>query len=263
MTLDALEKQTIRDQIEVIVVSDGSDPSTAALFSTPKWNLKLSFFEIGKSHQGKARNVGIDEAVGRYALFIGDDIFLAEDACEKHLAALTKHKEPTAVLGFTTWDPSVGITPVMTWLEKSGWQFGYPFIHKHRHGFLPKAEQHSFTYTSNISVPMSVARQHTFLEQVKHYGWEDIEWGQRLKVAGIPVYYEPDAKALHHHKITMEDSLKRMEILGKSVNHIELLSEELKIRPAGMKLLGYRITALLPTMSGRHRKAFLKGLDSR
>lgn len=263
LCLDALEKQTIRDEIEVIVVSDGSDPKTAALFSSPKWNLKLSFFEIGKSHQGKARNTGVEEAIGKYALFIGDDIFLEPDACEKHLVIHKKHQKPIAVLGFTTWDPNVGITDVMKWLEASGWQFGYPFLHAHRHNFLPTEIQHSFTYTSNISVPIQIARQQKFLDQVKHYGWEDIEWGHRLKIAGVPIYYQPDAKALHHHHITMSDSLKRMEILGKSVNHIELLTPGLNIKPKGLKLLGYKLTAMFPTMTGRHRKAFLSGLNTR
>ena len=262
----------------MIVVNDGDDPQTAALFHRPKWNLNIRFIEIGKSHQGVARNEGVKEVNGKYVLFIGDDIFLDAGCCEKHLIAhegyetrVTRHENDdtgnskletrnVAVLGFTTWDPACGITPVMKWLESSGWQFGYPMIAKYAHQFLPPEVQHRFSYTSNISVPADVARAHPFLNNVHLYGWEDIEWGKRKKEAGIRVFYEPDAKALHHHHIELEDSLKRMETLGRSLVHLESIVPDLDMRPTGLKLLGYGWTAMLPTMTGKHRKAFLRGL---
>ncbi|MBI5155683.1 glycosyltransferase family 2 protein, partial [Candidatus Peregrinibacteria bacterium] len=97
-----LERQTARDQIELIVVSDGHDPETASMLapchgerrrttdtahigpSSPlgvtswiKENAK--FFEIEKSQQGVARNKGVQEARGEYVLFGQDDIFMAAD----------------------------------------------------------------------------------------------------------------------------------------------------------------------------------------
>ncbi len=261
--INHLEKQTIRSDLEVIVVSDGDDPPTAALLSRPKWNLNIRFLEIGKSHQGVARNEGVKEATGKYVLFMGDDIFLDAECCEKHLKVheeKSEGKSQKAVLGFTTWDPACGITPVMKWLETSGWQFGYPMIAKYAHQFLPLEIQHRFSYTSNISVPVDVARTHPFLKNVQLYGWEDVEWGKRKKEAGIRVFYEPDAKALHHHHIALEDSLKRMEILGHSLVHLESIVPGLDMRPTGLKLLGYKLTAMLPTMAGKHRRAFLRGI---
>jgi hypothetical protein len=168
----------------------------------------------------------------------------------------------SAVLGFTTWDPTVGITPVMQWLEKTGWQFGYRAIAPYEHDFIPKKLQHRFTYTSNISLPTKIAKKIPFREDVSLYGWEDIEWGMRLKHAGIRLYYEPDARALHHHTITLEDSLKRMETLGKSLVTITNINPDLDRMPRGWKLLAYHLMALLPTMRGRHAKALLQGLSS-
>ena len=155
---------------------------------------------------------------------------------------------------FPTW------VPVMRWLESSGWQFGYPMIEQYKHDFLPIEMQHKFTYTSNISVPLKIAKDHPFLAELHLYGWEDIEWGHRKKQAGIRLFYEPDAKALHHHHIELKDSLKRMEVLGASVKHIEQKSASLKLAPTGIKLLAYHLAAFMPTMAGRHRKAFLKGM---
>lgn len=266
LCLRHLERQTIADQIEVIVVSDGRDDKTAALFACSSWRISVRFFEIEKSQQGSARNEGLKHAGGDYALFIGDDIFLSPDACEKHLEAHGNSKNqkpnsPLCVLGFTTWDPAVGVTPVMRWLERSGWQFGYPRLSRYANGFLPKGIQHQYTYTSHISLPLSIAKKHLFRTDVHLYGWEDVEWGMRLRSAGVRLCYEPDAKALHHHRMNLEESLFRMQKLGRSAVDIARKIPQFDRNPKGLRLFLYRFAAMLPTMAGRHRRAFLRGMD--
>ena len=256
--LKHIEKQTIADDLEVIVVSDGHDDKTAALFEKSTWQVPVKFLEIPKSQQGTARNRGVQEATSPLCLFIGDDAFLEPNACEAHVQA---HKQQQAVLGFTTWDPATDITPVMKWLEKSGWQFNYPKIVGYSHTTIPQSIQHRFAYTIHISLPTAVARKFHFREDITMYGWEDIEWGMRLRDAGIKLFYEPRARALHHHHVDYTTSLKRMETLGESAVHIKKLAPEFDRLPSGWKLLGYRTAALLPTMAGRHRKAFLKGIQ--
>lgn len=276
--LEHLRQQTVREQLEVIVVSDGHDAQTAGLCEQVVSGIR--YFEVEKSQQGVARNRGVMEARGEYVLFIGDDIFLAADACEKHLRRLkTPHSaQPSsrlrsaseatrgrqdsglvAVLGHTTWDPAVGTTPVMHWLERTGWQFGYPMLKPYAHRFIPADIQHRFTYTSHVSLPTSVARAHPF-ERTNLYGWEDTEWGRRLAEAGIRLFYEPDAKAWHHHRIELEDSLRRMETLGRSIGLIAKHSPSFDRMPRGWKRTLYHALALLPTMRGKHAKAFLRGL---
>ncbi len=257
--LRCLECQTLASDIEVIVVSDGEDDKTAALFAKPAWRVRVKFFSVPKSQQGHARNEGIRHAEAKNVLFIGDDIFLAPDACEWHIGALRENH--SAVLGFTTWDSAVGITPVMQWLESSGWQFGYPTIAEHAHRFLPADIQHRYTYTSHISLPLAAAKKHAFRTDVHLYGWEDIEWGMRLKDDGVRVYYEPHATALHHHRIELADSLRRMETLGRSAVLIGEKSPGFDRVPRGWKRAAYNLTALLPTMAGRHRAAFLRGIQ--
>jgi glycosyltransferase involved in cell wall biosynthesis len=181
--------------MEVIVVSDGHDSETTLMMGETQWGLPVKFFEIEKSQQGVARNRGVSEAGAEIVMFIGDDAFLAPDACEKHLNAHTAHTQPIAVLGFTTWDTALEITPAMKWLEKTGWQFGYPMLNPYQHAFVPKDMQHRFTYTINISLPTRIAKAIPFRTDVTLYGWEDILWGQQLRDADIPLYYEPDATA--------------------------------------------------------------------
>ncbi len=268
--LEALSEQTIAHEIEVIVVHDGEDDEeTAAMIKDVKKHHpfeSLQYFAIPKSQQGIARNRGVEKATKRLVLFIGDDIFLSRDTCERHIAAHAKLEAERyvlkAVIGYTTWDPVVGITPAMRWLERSGWQFAYPMIENYASSFVPEDIQERFTYTSNISLPVEIAKSFPFREDIRMYGWEDIEWGMRLKKAGLYLFYEPAAKALHHHKITLKDSLKRIEDLGKSA---VILSEKVPTFdrvPEGWKFLAYNILAKMPTMAGMHRKAFLKGMRS-
>jgi len=260
--LSHLEQQTAAGELEVIVVSDGHDTETTLLMGETQWKINVKFFEIEKSQQGIARNRGVEKATAPLTLFIGDDIFLAPDACEKHLAVHRAHsKKPLAVLGFTTWDPGLDITETMRWLEKTGWQFGYNLLTPYRKGFVPKEMQHRFMYTSHISVPTDIAKKFPFHEDVTLYGWEDIVWGQELRDAGVSLYYEPDATALHHHHITLDDSLARIETLGKSLLHLTKIAPDLDRMPRGWKLLAYKILALLPTMRGKHYKAFMRGIE--
>ncbi len=260
--LKRLQKQTVVQDIEVIVVSDGPDAETKKIVE----DASFFYFDTPKSQQGIARNEGVKHAKSKYVLFIGDDIFLEKNACEIHLDKFMNRYPVTAndfaVLGFTTWDPACEINEVMRWLETSGWQFGYPMLATYKNSYIPSDIQHKFTYTSHISLPLEVAQKFPFRSDVSLYGWEDIEWGIRLRDAGIKLLYEPDAKGLHHHHIEMEDSLKRMETLGRSAKEIAKISPAFDRVPKGWKLLVYRILAKLPTMSGSHRKAFLRGLSS-
>ncbi len=233
------------------------------------------FLEIPKSQQGVARNEGVKHATADHILFIGDDILLAPDACEKHLqchgerrrtmtsnqdSPLVSARGDTAVLGYTTWDPAVGITDVMRWLERSGWQFGYPMIEQYAHKPIPSDIQHRFTYTSHISLPTAIAKKFPFREDVSLYGWEDILWGTELRDAGVALIYEPDAKALHHHHIELEDSLKRMKTIGQSLKKMEEIDPTFDRIPRSWKLWAHQLVALMPTMRGKHEQAFLAGL---
>ncbi|PIQ76976.1 hypothetical protein COU78_06515 [Candidatus Peregrinibacteria bacterium CG10_big_fil_rev_8_21_14_0_10_49_24] len=267
--LEHLEKQSIAEKLQVIVVSDGHDDATAKLFARNSWDLAVEFLEIPKAQQGVARNRGLEKAKAPICLFIGDDIFLQQDACEAHLVMHSvgssdeyAHHGAVAVLGHTTWDPDVSITPVMRWLEESGWQFGYPKIQPYAMSFVPANMQHRFTYTSHISLPTDIARDIAFAEDVSLYGWEDIEWGMRLRDAGIRLFYNDTAKALHHHHITLSQSLERMHTLGKSIVYIAKKVPSMDRMPPWWKRQIMRILILSNpgSLTAQHRRAFLQGI---
>lgn len=251
------------------MVGDGHDAETAALFKAPSWHTDVQYMEIKKAQQGVARNRGLEKAKAPICLFIGDDIFLHHDACEAHLVIHSvgssdeyAHHGTVAVLGHTTWDPELTVTPVMQWLEKSGWQFGYPKIQPYAMSFVPKEIQHRFTYTSHISLPTDIARDIPFAEDLSLYGWEDIEWGMRLRDAGIRLFYNDTAKAFHHHHITLPQSLERMHTLGKSIVHISKNVPSMDRMPPWWKRQIMRMLILSNprSLTAQHRRAFLQGI---
>ena len=127
--------------------------------------------------------------------------------------------------------------------------------------FLPTQIQHQFSYTANISLPIKVAKRTPFREDITLYGWEDVEWGMRLRDAGVRVYFEPQAVGLHHHVMTLEDSLRRMETIGKSAVLLRREVPTFDRVPQGWKMIAYQILSRFPTMAGKHRKAFLRGIN--
>jgi glycosyltransferase involved in cell wall biosynthesis len=280
------ERSAQHDTLEVIVVSDGPDEKTAEMMEGLEWPFSIQYFAIPKSQQGVCRNRAVEKARGKYVLLIGDDIVLAPDACEAHLRAhekILRHAEEAdtcfetpleapqydvpavskrgcAVLGFTTWDPLLKTSPLMKWMEKSGVQFGYPKIQKYAHSFLPPSIQHWFTYTSNLSLPAKLLWKNKFREDVSLYGWEDMEWGKRLAEAGMPLFYEPDARAFHHHQYEDAEVWERSRMLGESSVKMEKLVSGMRLTPRGWKKIAYRIISFLPTHRGRHCRAFLEGM---
>ena len=261
--LQHLEAQTIAEALDIVVVKDVQNDKEFERIANSSWQIPIDFATVSPCQQGVARNIAVQKVQSSTCLLIGDDIFLKPEACETHLAVHESGlatREPLCVLGLTRWDPAIEITPVMVWLMKSGWQFGYPKIDAYVGKTLPESMQHLFTYTSNLSLPTEVLKETPFRDDVHLYGWEDIEWGMRLRDRGVRLYYEPFAEGLHHHSISLEDSLRRMETIGVSAVRIKKLVPEFDRLPRGWKRIAYEIFARFPTMAGRHRKAFLKGI---
>ncbi len=106
--ISSLLEQTFQD-IEIIFVDDGStDNSLNIIKGKQKQDSRIRFFSQKNQYAGAARNKGLNEAVGKYILFLDADDFFEEDMI-KDLYIQAEAKEADIVLcGAYRYDDRTG-----------------------------------------------------------------------------------------------------------------------------------------------------------
>ena len=76
-----LDSIPLRDDVQVIVVDDNSDPKKVDFAHFPQWKGKQYEYHLTKEGKGAgfARNVGLEHAKGRWIVFADADDFFTED----------------------------------------------------------------------------------------------------------------------------------------------------------------------------------------
>ena len=208
--LDAIGLQEAPPEFEVVVVDDGSRDETPSRLCAYRAAYPFRFFSQSNSGPAAARNRGIEEARGRYVLFLGDDTVPEKKLLSVHARG---HAESpaVAVLGYTTWPRERRVTPFLHHINEYGLQFGY--------GLIEDAESvpFNFFYTSNISLERERLREAGLFDTTfPHAAWEDIEIAYRLMRRGMRIVYRPEAVARHHHDITFASFRSRQEKSGEA-----------------------------------------------
>ena len=76
-----LDSIPVRDDVQVIVVDDNSDPGKVDFDHFPQWEGRRYEYYLTKEGKGAgyARNIGLDHAKGRWVVFADADDFFAQD----------------------------------------------------------------------------------------------------------------------------------------------------------------------------------------
>lgn len=88
------------ENIEVIIVDDGSTDNTAKVVKNFKDNRIKYFYNENNQGQSAARNYGVSKAEGQMIAFEDSDDFWHSDKLEKQLAALYAFEEKNGAAGF-------------------------------------------------------------------------------------------------------------------------------------------------------------------
>lgn len=197
---------------EVIVVDDGSPTPLAEAGPRP---YLLTLLRQENAGPAAARNLAISRARGRWLVIYNDDTLPAPDGLRRHLDAQLAAPAPRAILGRFDFLPEHLEDPFVELLQESSLLFGYVDLKPGRpYGW-------EAFWTCNLSIPTeSVRRAGGFDPGFRHAICEDVELGRRLQDLGVRVWFDPELRAHHDHRLTLAGYLDRQELLGRETLRI-------------------------------------------
>src|SRR5436190_16100203 len=214
-TLESFAAQSLpKNRYEVIVVDDGSKDATREVCRDFASRIELKYLHIDNSGTSVAKNTGILASRGKLLLFFDDDDIADHHLLEEHLKAHEQHRaENVAVLGYTTWAPTLSVTPLMRYVTDIG---GFLFAY----GDLKNGQMRDFTYlwAGRCSCKRSFLAKHgVFNRQFRAPGIEDIELGYRLSKFGLRVVFHRAAVSYMTRAVTFDEFCERCERQGEAL----------------------------------------------
>ncbi len=224
--LDALGRQTIRGEIELIVVDDGSIDGTDAAAQSAGATVFRHAITRGSA---AARNTGVRHATAPIIAFLDDDCEPEPDWAENLVAAYDDRL--LALGGAIMVGPGHGLTigflsrnnpllPQESNLTDSNNVAYRFFLYLRRQWSAPKAQGRR-PVAVLPSANLAVRRQHLlavsgFDEQII-FGAEDDDLCRRLTDAfpGLPLMFDPAVRVTHHFKPSLPDTLRRGRAYGR------------------------------------------------
>lgn len=178
--LAALAEQTLpADQYEVIVIDDGSTDGTDAMVESLDVPYTLVYLRQERSGPAAARNHGVRIANGDLIVFIDSDIVVTPDFLAAHLESHTDENVigHGPVIHTDNLDDPTSATMKITDISRA------------------------FFATGNVSIRKNhLVEAGLFDEDFVEYGWEDLEFGIRLRERNLRAVKVPEAKGFHYKK---------------------------------------------------------------
>ena len=222
-TLESFAAQSIpTNRYEVVVVDDGSKDATPEVCRDFGSRMQLRYLHIENSGISAAKNTGILASRGRILLFCDDDDIADSHLLEEHLKAHKQHPEENiAVLGYTTWAPTLSVTPLMHYVtDIRRFLFAY--------GDLKDGQMLDFTYFwgGRSSCKRSFLAKHGVFNRQFRTIVEDMELGYRLSKFGFRVVFHRPAVSYMARPLSFEEFCDRCERQGEALFRFSRLHDD-------------------------------------
>lgn len=217
-TLAGFASQTVpKDDFEVIVVDDGSEPPAKEVAEKFRGKINIVYIYQENSGLAAARNNGIKAAKGHIVLFSDDDDVPGPELVAEHLRSHRENPdERIAVLGHLDWHENLQVTPLMHYITHEGRQyFGYDSM---EHGQLYNVWK---WWGGLISAKMSLLKsvEGPFDSRLR-FGYEDTELACRLLNRDIKVLYNARARSHILRPVDFEGFCQRRYMQGQALHHV-------------------------------------------
>lgn len=191
--LDALQKQTSKEFVVLVVDNGSSDGSYELLDNYPK--VERIRFEENKGFCG-AVNAGIRKANTEYVILLNNDTVVYEDFIEQLLKAIERDPRIFSVSAqmLDMYQPEI-LDDAGDLYCALGWAFAI--------GKGKPAAQYDKPYEVFSACGGAVIYRRAVFEQIgyfdeNHFAYlEDLDIGYRARIYGYRNFYEPSAKVLH------------------------------------------------------------------
>ena len=190
---------------QIIVVDDASPHLDAERLHAAVAPLQLRLIR-NEQNQGRARarNAALRVASGDLVVFLDSDMTVGTNFLRAHAQRHQTHAE-AVFIGNIRFASEIPTTSLTRYLEGRG-------VHRVDED---KPIPFNCFVTGNSSVRRSsLLRVGFFDEDLTAYGGEDLELGYRLHLAGIPLYYAPEALSYHYHLRSLEPLCCLMQTYG-------------------------------------------------
>lgn len=212
-------------EVEIVVGLDGPDPRSREAIervwprASTAGAMSLEVLDFPKQGYMGVRREILARATGQVMVSLNDDVevcpgFLAAHA-RRHLSA----PGPAIVVGDSPWKVHPGDTLFDRMVRETSLIFFYDQMYAKAAAVGPDHDWgYRFCYGLNFSARLDLVREvGGFADHAETYGYDDIELGFRLARAfKTPVLFEPGAAALHDHRYTPRDVIRREYNLGRA-----------------------------------------------
>lgn len=193
-----------KNLLEVIIIDNGSEQGCAEVV---KKYPQAKFIQnpVNTGFTG-GYNKAMRYATGQYILMLNSDIEVTKGSLEQIVEEVEDYKGSAIVSGALyfpdgTLQDSVFYLPTIWGAIKE-----YFLGAKGSFFMYSPGEQNNVRVEAAAMacflIPRKILNQVGFLDERLFTYFEDVDWCRRLKKLGIPIYYTPKAKFLHHHGAT-------------------------------------------------------------
>ncbi|MBM3755751.1 MAG: glycosyltransferase [Acidobacteria bacterium] len=206
--------QTAKTESFEVIVSDCDRAEWEEPLAPLGREIDLHYLRV-RRHQlarTKALNAALEKARGELILFLSGDFTPGPNFVDLHLEFHRKRPSPECVaIGPSKFVQEQGDERFVQWLEADGRIFGMNGTDGDAGGFF---------YVGNSSLKRElIDRAGMFDTDFPYEAFDDYEYGQRLRAAGMKSFYLPEALVWHEHDHapTLADRSRSMMRAGESV----------------------------------------------